>query len=269
MLAIQQRIAQFLNEKISKIDLLIQAKRELLMLISEKRRTLITRVVTKGLGSCTSLKDSGIDWLDGLPDHWNVLRLKYIISEPLAYGISATAEFDDPNWPRFVRISDVDEQGKLRDETFRSLPPEVADRSLLQSNDVLIARSGATVGKSFIYKESWGVACYAGYLVRARVERSHDARYVYWFLNSISYWEWIQSTFIQSTIQNISADRYSNLKIPIPPPDEQSHIADFIERSCIELDATTDSIVESIELLNEYRAALTTAAVTGSIEGLR
>ena len=247
----QRRIAWFLDEKTGRIDGLIAKKRELLDRLAEKRQALITRAVTKGLNARTPMKPSGIEWLGDIPTRWEVLRLKFVASEPLSYGANAAAEFDEPEWPRFVRITDVDELGRLRDETFCSLPPEVALGFLLQANDILLARSGATVGKSFIYRVSWGVACYAGYLIRVRVEKWHDARYLYWFLNSTSYWEWVRSTFIQSTIQNISADRYANLPIPTPSGSEQSEIVDFIENSCAEIDCQQDLISKSIERLDE------------------
>ena len=266
----QRRIARFLDEKTARIDGLIEKKRGLLDRLAEKRQTLITRAVTKGLNAQTPMKPSGIDWLGDIPAHWEVLRLKFIASGSLSYGANAAAEFDESEWPRFVRITDVDEFGRLRNETFRSLPPEVAEGFLLQPNDILLARSGATVGKSFIYKISWGVACYAGYLIRARIKKKHDARYFYWFLNSTSYWEWVRSTFIQSTIQNISADRYANLQIPHPSDNcEQKEIVDFIEVSCAEIDSQWELIARSLERLDEYRSAVITAAVTGQLAELR
>ena len=173
----QRHIAQFLDKKTARIDGLIEKKRALLDRLAEKRQALITRVVTKGLNPDAPMKPSGIDWLEDIPAHWEVKRLKFIVSEPLSYGANAAAEFEQPEWPRFVRITDVDDLGRLRGETFRSLPPEVAEGYLLKSNDILLARSGATVGKSFIYKESWGIACYAGYLIRARITQKYDARF--------------------------------------------------------------------------------------------
>ena len=266
----QRRVARFLDEKTARIDALIEKKGELLDRLAEKRQALITRAVTKGLNPDAPMKPSGIDWLGDIPSHWEVLRLKFITSEPLSYGANAAAEFDVPAWPRFVRITDVDELGRLRDETFRSLPPEVAQAFLLQPNDILLARSGATVGKSFIYRVSWGVACYAGYLIRARITEKHDARYFYWFLGSTSYWEWVRSTFIQSTIQNINAGRYANLQIPHPSDKyEQKEIVDFIQVSCAEIDGQGELIARSLEHLDEYRSALITAAVTGQLAELR
>ena len=262
----QHRIARFLDEKTAHIDALIEKKRELLDLLAEKRQALITCAVTKGLNSNATMKQSGIDWLGDIPAHWNVLRLKFITSEPLSYGANAAAEFDELEWPRFVRITDVDEFGGLRNGTFRSLPFEVAQGFLLQPNDILLARSGATVGKSFIYNDSWGIACFAGYLIRARIEKLHDARYFYWFLKSTLFWDWVRSTFIQSTIQNISAERYANLLIPHPSDKiEQKRIADFIEVSCAEIYRQREKIERSLDLLNEYRSAIITAAVTGQI----
>ncbi|EHA14572.1 restriction endonuclease subunit S [Halomonas sp. HAL1] len=266
----QQRIAQFLDKKTAQIGGLIEKKRTLLNQLAEKRQALITRAVTKGLNPDVPMMPSGIDWLGDIPAHWEVKRLKFVTSAPLSYGANATAEFDEPAWPRFVRITDVDKLGRLRDETYRSLPPEVAKGYLLQPNDILLARSGATVGKSFIYKESWGVACYAGYLIRARISKKYDARFFYWFLNSKHYWEWVQSTFIQSTIQNISADRYGNLQIPLPVNKiEQERIVNFIENTCAELDGHFEKVMFSVERLEEYRSALITEAVTGKIGGLQ
>ncbi len=161
-LVTQRRIARFLDEKTEQIDGLIERKRALLERLAEKRQALITRAVTQGLDPDAPMKASGVDWLGDVPAHWEVKRLKFFLGEPLAYGANAAAEFDDSDWPRFVRITDVDELGRLRDETFRSLPPEVAEPHLLQPNDILLARSGATVGKSFLYDPSWGIACHAG-----------------------------------------------------------------------------------------------------------
>ena len=94
--------------------------------------------------------------------------------------------------------------------------------------------------------------------------------FFYWFLNSTSYWEWVRSTFIQSTIQNISADRYANLWIAHSPEKaEQRQIVDFIESSCAGIDNQCQMITRSVQRLEEYRSALITAAVTGQIGGLK
>ena len=190
------------------------------------------------------------------------VRLKFVSVEPLKYGANAAAEFDDPDWPRFVRITDIDSNGKLREETFRSLPREIAKPYLLQEGDVLLARSGATVGKSFIYEKQWGEACYAGYLIRLRVSKEFDARYVYWCLQGSKYWSDIESNLIQSTIQNVSAERYASFRVPSPPLEIQRRIARFLDEKMTRIDALITKKRTLLDRLAEKRQAVITHAAT-------
>src|SRR5438128_456545 len=100
------------------------------------------------------------------------MRLKFLKREPLMYGANESAEYDNPDWPRFIRITDLNNDGTLKEETFRSLPEDVAASFLLEDGDFLFARSGATVGKAFMYSAKWGRACFAGYLIRCRPDAS-------------------------------------------------------------------------------------------------
>ncbi len=236
--------------------------------LAEKRQALITQAVTKGLRPTAPMKDSGIDWLGEIPAHWEAKRLKFLVVRPLRYGANASADWDEPDWPRFVRITDVDPSGSLRPETFRSLPPEIGSQFKLDKGDILLARSGATVGKSFIYKPEWGEACFAGYLIQARISGVHEADFVYQYLNSSAFWGWASANFIQSTIQNISAEKYANLIVLCPPMTEQREIVLFIMTNLTLIKEQSRSVAKSIDQLIEYRAALVTAAVTGQIEGL-
>jgi type I restriction enzyme, S subunit len=265
----QKRIAAFLDEKTAQIDGLIEKKRALLDRLAEKRQAIITQAVTKGLNPTTLMKDSGIDWLGQIPAHWEVNRLKFLVVRPLRYGANAPADWDDPSWPRFVRITDVDSNGSLRPETFRSLPPEIGSQFTLDKGDILLARSGATVGKSFIYRPGWGEACFAGYLVQARISQKNDADFIYQYMNSGAFWSWASVNFIQSTIQNISAEKYANLIVPRPPLSEQHEIVSFAMANLALLDDQNRLVSQSIDQLTEYRCALITAAVTGQIQGLR
>lgn len=262
----QRAIAAFLDERTAHLDGLIRRKEDLLKLLAEQRAALITRAVTRGLDAAVPLCDSGVPWLGQVPAHWEVKRLKFIINASLMYGANEAAEFDDPEWPRFVRITDVNEDGTLREETFKSLPPEVAEPYLLTEGDILLARSGATVGKSFKYERSWGIAAFAGYLIRARIGEQALPAFVALYLKSHSYWQWVNSSFIQATIQNLSAERYANLEVPLPPIDEQHQIVAAAAKHNKRIDQMTDITNREIAKLREYRAALITAAVTGRID---
>lgn len=263
----QQKIADFLNWKTKQIDTLIERKQALVEKLKEKRLAVITRAVTRGLNPAAPLRDSGIPWLGPVPEQWKVRRLKFTASESLMYGANEAAEIDDPEFPRYIRITDIREDGTLHDETFRSLPPDVAEPYLLEDGDILLARSGATVGKSFQYLQTWGRAAYAGYLIRFRVDASVvSARFAYYFMRSALYWANIDSTLIQATIQNFSAEKYANIDVPLPPLDEQAVIVAELEKQTAQTDRLHETTNRAIARLVEYRAALITAATTGKID---
>jgi len=212
-------------------------------------------------------KPCGVEWLGEIPEHWDVKRLKYIVSEPLQYGANEAAELDDQSLPRYIRITDIDESGRLRDDTFKSLPEDIAQPYLLKHGDLLLARSGATVGKSFYYDPSWGKAAYAGYLIRARFNPSSvNTRFIHYYTNSHTYWEWLNSTLIQATIQNVSAEKYANFFIGMPNSQDQAIIVQFLDRETGRIDGLIERKRRQIELLKEKRAALISACVTGKLE---
>ncbi|MDF3031632.1 MAG: type restriction-modification methylase subunit [Moraxellaceae bacterium] len=263
----QVEILSKLDREAARIDALVEKKTRFIELLREKRQALITHAVTKGLDPKAKMKDSGVEWLGEVPEHWRVSRLRHNIDGPLSYGANEAAESDEPNDPRFIRITDLNEDGSLREDTFKSLPHEAAKPYLLRDGDVLLARSGATVGKSFIYRESMGLACYAGYLIRARMIPSRLISQYFWLCTqSTYYWDFISGTNIQATIQNVSGEKYANLWLAVPPLDEQKGIIEFLERTCAGIDAVVSKTERSIELLKERRSALITAAVTGQID---
>jgi restriction endonuclease S subunit len=208
-------------------------------------------------------KPSGVEWLGDVPEHWDVKRLRRVLAESLQYGANESAELDDPDLPRYVRITDIHENGTLRPDTFRSLPKDVAAPYLLKDGDLLFARSGATSGKTFLYQSSWGICAYAGYLIRARMNQEEAVpAFVKYFTTSTNYWQWLSSVFIQSTIQNVSAEKYADLHLSLPPPAEQRAIAAFLDRETGRVDRLVAKKRELLERLKEKRTALISRTVT-------
>lgn len=262
----QHRIASYLDRETVRIDGLIAGKERMLALLEEKRTALISRVVTRGLDPNVTLKPSGQEWLGEIPAHWHLWRLKHLASEALSYGANEAALEDNPEWPRFVRITDIRTDGSLRDETFKSLSPEIADPFLLDDGDLLFARSGATVGKSFIYRPSWGTACFAGYLIRFRSDLIKVLPdYLNLYAQSSAYWHQVSTGTIQATIQNFSAEKYADVIVPLPSMKAQQEIVDAMAQEQSRFDGLTLQISNSLALLKERRTALITAAVTGQI----
>jgi type I restriction enzyme, S subunit len=209
------------------------------------------------------LKDSG----PHLPSGWTVRRLKIVLLEPLKYGANEAADSDDPENPRFVRITDIAEGGGLKPETFRSLPASIAQPYLLNEGDLLLARSGATVGKSVMYSQSWGPCCFAGYLIRARPDVGKVLpRYLRYFCESTLYWQHIASEQIQATIQNVSAERYGNLPVPMPDLAGQLAIVHFLDQRTAKIDALIAKQEQLIATLSEDRTATITHAITKGLD---
>ncbi len=262
----QRLIANYLDRETARIDGLIAEKERMLALLEEKRTALISSVVTRGLDPSTPLKPSGQEWLGDIPVNWKLWRLKHLASEPLSYGANEAALEDNPEWPRFVRITDIAVDGSLRDETFKSLSPEIAEPFLLNDGDLLFARSGATVGKSFIYRPSWGIACFAGYLIRFRCDvRKALPDYLNLYAQSAAYWHQVLTGTIQATIQNFSAEKYADIFVPLPPLKTQQEIVDSMAKEQARFNGLTTQISSSLTLMRERRTALITAAVSGQI----
>lgn len=207
-------------------------------------------------------KDSGVEWIGEVPSHWEVVHLKRILREHMQYGANEPAESDNILYPRYIRITDITENSELRPETFKSLEPSKAKDYLLDKGDVLFARSGATVGKTFLFNADIK-ACYAGYLIKASCNRRKMLpEYLYYYTLSGAYECWKNSVFVQSTIQNIGADKYQLMYIPVPSINEQNAMLSYLNKKCSEINKIISAQQKRIALLQELKQSVITHAVT-------
>lgn len=213
------------------------------------------------------MKDSGIEWIGVFPCEWDVSKIKYVVKRPLQYGASESGIDYDEAKPRYIRITDITMNNELKDDGKLSLELNTAKPYLLEDEDILFARSGATVGKTFFFSSKYGVAAFAGYLIRASFNKSAVyPKYVYYNTLGINYDAWKNQAFSQATIQNIGADKYSEFKIPKPPLPEQKKIADFLDAKCADIDQIRADIDKQIEILTDYKKSIITEAVTKGLD---
>ena len=208
------------------------------------------------------MKDSNIEWIGEIPQDWIITRLKYLISSPLQYGASETGVEYDEKLPRYIRITDITLDNQLKEENKLSLPYTIAQSYLLKDNDILFARSGATVGKSFIYKSKYGISAFAGYLIKASIKETVSPDFIYYYTLGSHYDLWKDRVFTQATIQNIGADKYSNLLISISSLSEQQRIASFLDEKCTNIDYLISKLKKQTETLEEYKRSVITETVT-------
>ena len=196
-------------------------------------------------------------------NNWNNTRLKNLLKEPLAYGLNVSSELDDHNMPRYIRITDFDDFNNLNEQTFKSLPIEIAQGALLKDGDLLFARSGASVGKTYLYQPLPNGACYAGYLIKARFNKHVvNPKYVYYFTKSQEYENWKNSTYIQATIQNISAEKYYQLPIFLPSIEEQDKMVSYLDTKLSEIDHQVSLLTSKRDAYLRLKKSVISRAVT-------
>ena len=193
-------------------------------------------------------------------------RLKFCVRSPLINGVGAAAEYDDPTWPRYVRITDIAGPRELRSDTFASLPPQVALEAPFEVGDLLAASVGATFGKTYLHTQEIGPVAYAGYLTKISLNKDFDPRFVSYWTESKHYWRQVMTNVVQSTIQNFSASKYAALRLPTPTLRMQQAIADYLDRETGQLDALMEETARLLGLLAEKRRALITRAVTRGLD---
>ena len=263
----QNEIVNFLDKESSRIDSMLSKTRSSIEEYKKLKQAVITQAVIKGVRGKREMKDSGVEWIGKIPTTYSICKLKYLLKNPLKYGANESGIPYSDSLPRYIRITDITPDGNLKYTGKLSLSEESAKDYILEDGDILFARSGATVGKTFIYYQSYGRSAYAGYLIKASLNNKVSPKSVYYYTCSSLYEIWKNSIFIQSTIQNIGADRYANLPVPVPKTlQEQEEIADYLDAKCAEIDKLIAKKEQLVKELECYKKSLIYEVVTGKRE---
>ena len=263
----QKAIASFIDSTLGDMDSAIESQERMIELLKERRSAIITQAVTKGLDPKAMMKDSSAPWLAEVNAEWAYAPLKSLVSIPIQNGLGESSSRSDPNDPRYIRITDIDSNGRLRADTFSSVPREDCAGSYVAHKDLLFAAVGGTVGKSYLHLEKDGDYCYAGYLVRVRPDVCKiEPAFLKFWAESRCFWSQVEANLVKVTIENFSASRYSRLFVPLPSLEKQQEIVRFLKKICEDLGSAITSQECLIELLKERRSAIITQAVTGQID---
>lgn len=261
----QHKIACFLDRKIGQIDNLISNQEKQIEKLKEYRQAIITKAVTKGLNPNVSMKDSGIEWIGKIKQDYHCEKLKFLLSSPMLYGANESGGKQEKGCTRFIRITDIDSNGNLKDTNDNQyLSASKSTGYILKNKDILFARSGGTVGKSFLYKNPGFPCSFAGYLIKAECEETLLlSEFLYYYTKSSLYEIWKNMIFVQSTIQNIGAQRYGNLDIVIPSIAEQKQIVQYIDKKCMLINKLIDIKNRTRKQLLDFKQSLIYEYVTG------
>ena len=167
----------------------------------------------------------------GFADPWEQRKLGEVASS-FEYGLNAAAkEFDGVN--KYLRITDIDDVSReFREDDLTSPDTDLSAASnyQLHNGEILFARTGASVGKSFIYRESDGLVYFAGFLIRARIRPEHDAEFVFQNTLGLPYEKYIQVTSQRSGQPGVNAQEYAEYSFMVPSLAEQKSIGSFLHQ---------------------------------------
>lgn len=264
----QMLIVEAIESQTDKVDAIIANQEAQIVKLKAYKQSLITEVVTKGLDPNAPIKDSGVEWIGDIAASHSVWKLKFMLSEPMMYGANESGESKSEQSARYIRITDITADNSLKDdENNLYLANDKAEPYILSDKDILFARSGGTVGKSFMYREEYGRSAFAGYLIKAKCNQQKlIPEYLLYYTQSSLYEIWKNMIFIQATIQNIGANKYSNMEMVVMPISEQKIIVEYLNDKCSKVDELISIKQQKIEKLNQYKKSLIYEYVTGKKE---
>ena len=205
-------------------------------------------------------KDSGVEWIGEIPSHWDESKIKYESVVPVQYGINTSSDSYVEEGIRFIRTTDITDNGCLTNEGVYLEEDLIEDIFKTKMNDLLISRSG-TLGRTYLQKNEKEFT-YGGYLVRFNFGDKTKSRFVFYYTKSMNFQDWLSLNTIQSTIGNVNGQKYSNLYISIPPNSEQKQIVSFLDHKTQKIDELIEKTEKKIELLKEKRTSLINHCVT-------
>lgn len=272
----QIEISEFLKREAAKIDDLIDEQQRLTELLKEKRQAVVSHAVTNGLNPDAHMKDSGIEWIGEVPESWGrpvklrdlaADRRHSFVNGPFGSDLLTSELFS--NGVPVIYVRDVKHTGYVRvSESF--VTPEKAGRLAFCNvlpGDVLIGKVGDPPGVAAIYPNGEPEGIVTQDVIRLRLDRRRsDPRYICWLLNSVYGQTLVKHISVESTRTRIGLGEFKQLQYFIPPLQEQQTIASFLAAKTAHIDDLVSEADRIIDLLQERRTALISAAVTGKID---
>lgn len=266
----QTAIGAFLDRKTAQIDKAISIKEKQIELLKERRQILIQKAVTRGLKPNVKMKDSGVEWIGEIPEHWEVARVKQCtlkISKGTTPSTEGRSILDDGPI-RFIKAENI-QDGFINDFPAHFIDENtnfLIQRSQLQVNDVLFVIAGATLGKVALVTENQVPSNTNQAVSFLRHSRNIKPNYLATWLTSSLIKELIWLDAVQSAQPNLSMEDLGNFPILLPDLEEQIRILKYVGRVNSKIAAAISIKEKEIEKLKEYKASLINSAVTGKIK---
>lgn len=249
----QQKIAQFLDDKTAKIDQAVDLAEKQIALLKEHKQILIQNAVTQGLNPDEPLKDSGVEWIGQVPEHWEVKKLKFVLT------LSNKKEESKNSNKRYIGMENIESfTGKINDI------PLIAEgiANSFYKDEILFGKLRPYLAKSYL--ADFDGICSTEFLVY-RSTKVLNNRFALNIFLSYGFIDAVNASTYGSKMPRANAEFISNMFLAIPPLSEQQQIADYLDKQTAKIDQAIALKIAHIEKLKEYKSVLINDVVTGKV----
>ena len=260
-----QQVINYLDHETAKIDTLIVKQEKLIELLKEKRQAVISHAVTKGLNPNVPMKDSGVEWLGQVPEHWEMAPVRRYLLEH-RQGYYTTEAYVDEGL-KLLRITDLRDLGGINISNCPMVnESDTSHLFKLRKGDVVFARTGGA-GAFGVITQDYENLIYASYLIRFRfMNKIFEPNYLRFLFQSDSFQLSVKQNIHGGVNQNIHAEDIKNTVVCAPSLSEQKKIVEYLDHQCLLFENLINKAIDSVGLMQERRTALISAAVTGKID---
>lgn len=263
----QCKRANYLDRKCAQIDAIISKQQQIIEKLKEYKLSIITEAVTKGLDPNVPMKDSGVEWIEEIPEKWQKAKLKntcQFINGDRSSNYPSPNDYVDKGIPFLGadslcgRYVDIAQSKKITNEKYRSM-----GGAKIQKGDILYTLRGSTIGKNAMAMFDDGTVASSLMVIRPI---SLVPEFLLYWLNSEEEFQQRQSYINGSTAPNLSADNVGTFILFLPSTVEQLRIANFLDKKCNEIELAIQKKQRMIEKLSDYKKSLIYEVVTGKKE---
>lgn len=214
----------------------------------------------KLLAKKRNIKQGAMQQLLQPKDGWEVKKLGECLLKNPDYGINAAAVEYNDNLPTYLRITDISENGKYLTTNKASVDNILSNSYYLEEGDIVFARTGASVGKTYLYNKNDGALVFAGFLIRVKANPEMlDYNYLFFLTQTKSYWDWVKANSMRSGQPGLNSNEFKSFEIPFPPKEEQTRIATILS----DMDAELSVLEQKLEKYKKIKLGMMQELLTG------
>lgn len=262
----QQVIADYLDGECARIDGIVTTQRQIIERLKEYKKSVITEAVTRGLNPNAPMKDSGIEWIGKIPEHWEISKVSFFFDIQLGKMVQPNKENEfDIERPYLCAVNFGNNTFKL--DTIKTMwfSPAEIELYRVSVGDLFVVEGGDIASSDFVTHplEDFG---FQNALHRVRARASADTRFLRYLLIVAKNTGYIDLICNKATIAHFSKDKFQNMPFLVAPLSEQQAIADYLDKKSAEVDTIIEKRERMIELMTEYKKSLIYECVTGKKE---